>query len=313
MTRDPGRGFFIGENRLATKTNPTLLLRSFAWAFTVGLCILLLSSLPQPAASAQSGATHAAPPRPPGQNPNGLHVYIRAGLKSHGPGLHDYPQFLADWSKILTAHGAVVDGSLHFPHASEIAHTDVIVMYKGDAGYMTDAQKAVLEAYVRRGGGLVILHDSLCGPDPAYFATLLGGAKKHGQVNYTLGANIHYHIVDKASPIMQGMSDLTIYDEAFFKMTWAKNPGIHVLADVVIPATPSAGSHKGEVVPQIWTYVHTLPGGQPARVFVWMQGHNYANFSNPQIQGMLLRAIAWAGKRPVDELVDYKPPSPPVH
>ena len=70
----------------------------------------------------------------------------------------------------------------------------------------------------------------------------------------------------------------------------------------MIAATPSAGTHKGEVVPQIWTYEHTLPGGQPARAFVWMQGHKYANFTNSQIQQMLLRGIAWAGKHPVDEL-----------
>ena len=305
-------GVFKIESKLAKNSKPTalhLLLR----AFSVVTCTLLLFPSMQPSASAQSGAAIAIPPRSLGQNPNGMHVYIRAGLKSHGPGLHDYPQFLADWSKILTAHGAIVDGSLHFPQAAEIEHTDVIVMYKGDAGYMSDAEKVVLEAYIRRGGGLVILHDSLCGPDPAYFSTLLGGAKRHGQVNFTLGAPIHYNIVDKSNPIMQGMSDLTIYDEAFFNMTWAKDPGIHVLATVVIPATPSAGTHKGEVVPQIWTYVHTLPGGQPARTFVWMQGHNYANFANPQIQGMLLRAIAWAGKRPVDELVNYKAPSRLVH
>jgi hypothetical protein len=42
-------------------------------------------------------------------------------------------------------------------------------------------------------------------------------------------------------------------------------PKIHVLATAVIDATPSAGTHKGEVVPQIWTYEHSLPGGQPAR------------------------------------------------
>jgi type 1 glutamine amidotransferase len=51
-----------------------------------------------------------------------------------------------------------------------------------------------------------------------------------------------------------------------------------------------------------------MPGGEPARAFVWMQGHTYANFANPQIQAMLLRGIAWAGKRPVDELVNYKAP-----
>jgi type 1 glutamine amidotransferase len=251
------------------------------------------------------------PPKIPGQNPNGLHVYLRGGLKTHQPGLHDYPQFLADWSKLLTAHGAVVDGSFHAPTAAELAHTDVLVIYKGDAGFMSEEEKTALEAFVKRGGGIVSLHDALCGPDPAYFATLVGGAKKHGEVNYTLSADIPYTIVDRASPLMQGMTDLTIEDEAFYSMTWNKDPAVHVLATAVIPGTPSAIKHKGEVVPQIWTYEHTLPGGDPARAFVWMQGHTYADFAQPQIQAMLLRGIAWAAKRPVNELVDYKPPVSP--
>jgi len=240
-----------------------------------------------------------------------MHIFIWAGLKSHSAGQHDYPQFFADWSKVLTEHGAVVTGSLHAPLAQELEGVSVLVIYKGDAGYLSDEDRAALEAFVKRGGGIVSLHDALCGPDPAYFATLVGGAKKHGEVNFTLDANVPYTVVDSASPLMKGISGLALRDEAFFKMTWAANPAIHVLATTVIDATPSAGEHKGEVVPQIWTYEHTLPGGQPARAFVWMQGHNYANFAKPEIRDMLLRAIAWAGKHPVDELVDYKPPPAP--
>ena len=259
---------------------------------------------------AQSGGP--TPPRAPGQNPNGMHIYLWAGLKSHLPGQHDYPQFLADWSKILTEHGAVVDGGLHPPSQAQLEKTDVVVIYKGDAGYLFDADRAVFEAYVKRGGGLVNMHDSLCGPDPAYLAGLLGGAKKHGEVNYTLEAPIHYAVADQTDPIMKDMSDFTISDEAFFKMTWASDPAIHVLANVSIPATHSAGDHKGEVVPQIWTYEHSLPGGVPARAFVWMQGHLYANFANYQVQRTLLRGIAWAGKKPVDELVNYVAPPRPA-
>lgn len=251
-------------------------------------------------------------PLPQGQNPKGMHVYIWAGLKSHGDGQHDYPQFLADWSKVLTEHGAVVDGALHGPGAADLEHTDVVVIYKGDAAFLTDSQKAVLEAYVKRGGGLVSLHDSLCGPDPAYFAAIVGGAKKHGEVNFTLDAPIPYTVVDRSNPIMKDMSDITITDEAFFTMTWSKDPEIHVLATAKIPPTRSAGDHKDEVVPQVWTYEHTVPGGQTARAFVWMQGHVYANFANPQIKGMLLRGIAWAGNHPVDELVSYVPPPRPA-
>jgi type 1 glutamine amidotransferase len=276
--------------------------------------LLILAGTPPQHARAQSGSAEApqGTPRPPGQNPNGMHIYIWAGLKSHLPGQHDYPQFLADWSKILTEHGAVVDGALHPPSSADLEHADVVVIYKGDAGYLSDSGKAALELFVKRGGGLVNLHDSLCGPDPAYLATLLGGAKKHGEVNYTLDAPIHYTVVDKSNPIMKDMSDITIFDEAFFKMTWANNPAIHVLATTEIPPTRSAGDHKGEVVPQIWTYEHALNGGQPARAFVWMQGHTYANFADYQVQRTLLRGIAWAGKKPVDELVNYIPPPRPA-
>ncbi len=263
-------------------------------------------------ASYSGGQTAAPPPHAPGQNPNGMHIYLWAGLKSHQPGQHDYPQFLADWSKILTEHGAVVDGGLHPPGAADLEHTDVVVIYKGDAGYLLDSDKAAFDAYVKRGGGLVNFHDSLCGPDPAYVATLLGGGKKHGEVNYTLDAPIHYSGLDMADPIMKDMTEITILDEAFFNMTWASNPAIHVLASVSIPATRSAGDHKGEVVPQIWTYTHTVPGGQEARAFVWMQGHLYANFADYQIQRTLLRGIAWAGKKPVDELVNYVAPPRPA-
>jgi type 1 glutamine amidotransferase len=231
-----------------------------------------------------------------------IRVFLRAGLKSHGEGLHDYPQFLGDWSKILTDHGAIVDGGLHFPNAQELAGVDVIVMYKGDAGYMTASEKAVLEDYIKRGGGIVTIHDTLCGDDPEYFATVVGGGKKHGETNFDSSGPIKYTVVDKANPIMQGFpDDVALTDEAFFKMTWAKAPNeIHVLATAAMP-------RSGEVVPQIWTYEHTMFGGQPARSFVWMQGHTYTNLTHAAIEPMLLRGIAWVAKRPYDAILNVRP------
>jgi type 1 glutamine amidotransferase len=271
----------------------------------LGAAVVLCTSVmaqqpppPQPAAAAQT------PQTPP------LRVYIQAGLKTHAEGQHDYPQFLADWSKLLTNRGALVDGSLHFPSAKELAAVDVLIIYKGDAGYLSIEDRATLDSFLRRGGGLVSFHDALCGPNPEEFASFVGGAKKHGEVNYTLEADVPYTVVDKAHPIMQGVTDFTIKDEAFFNMTWSKTPEIHVLATAVMAKTQSAGPHAGEVVPQIWTYEKSLtvgPGAQPFRAFVWMQGHNYVNFSEPQVQPMLLRGIAWAGKRSADALATERP------
>jgi|SRR6185437_8303206 len=246
-------------------------------------------------------------PRAQGQNVNGERIFIFAGLKSHGPGAHDYPYFLDTWSKLLTAHGAVVDGSLSFPSEEQLAKSDVVIIYKGDAGYMTPEQRARLQAYVKRGGGLVTFHDSLCGPDPADMATLVGAGKKHGEVNYTWTATLDYNVVDKENPIVQGMPS-QIYDEAFYKLNFA--PGVHPLMTVTMPDTPSArkGGGVGQTIPQMWTYEHTLPGGQPARAFVWMQGHMVDSLQDPAIQKVLMRGIAWAGKKPYGELTDYVPP-----
>ena len=132
-----------------------------------------------------------------------------SGLKSHGEGAHDYPQFSADWSKLLTDHGALVDGSLHFPSAQELANDRRDGDVQGRRRLHDGHGTAVLEDYLKRGGGLVSFHDTLCGDDPQWYSTIVGGAKKHGEQNFSSGA-IKYTIVDKASPIMKGMSDFEI-------------------------------------------------------------------------------------------------------
>lgn len=293
----PGAGTF-GRIRRATAGR-----FFFAALLALGVSCAAFAQAPQPQPAAPQNQAQTSRP---------LRVYIRAGLKTHAVGEHDYPQFLADWSKILTERGATVDGSLHFPTPTELENIDVMVTYKGDAGGLTslppEIERATLDAFLKRGGGLIALHDTICAADPEWFCSIYGGAKKHGQINFTLAAPVAYTITDKSHPIMQGMTDFTITDESFFLMTWAKGPGVHVLATAPQAATPSAGTHAGEVVPQIWTYERTMAGGSaPFRAFVWMQGHNYANITHEQVQPMLLRAIAWAGKAPIDSLLTVKP------
>ena len=191
-------------------------------------------------------------PRAQGQNVGGMHIFLFGGLKSHGPGAHDYPYFMDTWSKLLTARGAVVDGAFSFPSQEQLDHSDVVIIYKGDAGYMTPEQRARLQAYVKRGGGLVTFHDSLCGPDPADMATLVGAGKKHGEVNYTWTATLDYNVVDKDNPLAQGMP-AQIYDEAFYPLNFA--PEVHPIMTVTLPDTPSArrGGGVGQTIPQMWT------------------------------------------------------------
>ena len=281
----------------------------------LGGAVALAALMPATAQTAKDYARYATymekAPHAQGQNTMVMLIFLLGGLKIHGPGAHDYPHWMDTWSKLLTEHGAVVDGSFSFPSEEQLKAADVVVIYRGDAGYMTPEQRARLQAYVKRGGGLVTFHDSLCGPDPADMATLVGGGKKLCDTYYTWTATLDYNVVDKDSPIIGKDMPVQIYDEAFFKLNFA--PEGHPILTVTMPDTPSArkGGGVGQTIPQMWTYEHTMPGGTaPARAFVWMQGHMVDSLEDPAIRKVLMRGIAWAGKRPETELTDFVAPPP---
>jgi type 1 glutamine amidotransferase len=246
-----------------------------------------------------------------------LRIFIRSSEKTHGAadnGSHDYPAFLASWTKLLGSRGAIVSGGERFPTAEELAKTDVLINYSSDGANHTPEQRALLEQYVKGGGGIVVIHDGMCGADPLWYASIIGSAKQHGERN-SHHEVMKFHIVDPASPIVKGISDFDFDDEMFFLLRaeglapgldgkpqmWTYgmkvSPDIHVLATVPDP--------QGNVVPQLWTYEHTLPGGRPYRAFVTLEGHSAPSFDFPQYQTILLRGIAWAGKHPVDELLAH--------
>src|SRR5262249_1320214 len=135
-----------------------------------------------------------------------LHVFIRASTKTHGPGDHDYPRFLEEWKKLLTERGAVTDGALRFPTATELAQTDVLIIYASDGANMTSEERTNLEAFLKRGGGLVVLHDGMCGTNAAWFASLAGGAKQHGEMNWKTGLT-KLHFTDTTHPIVKDAAD----------------------------------------------------------------------------------------------------------
>ena len=64
-------------------------------------------------------------PRIPGQNPNGMRVFMWTGLKTHASGQHDYPQFLAGELEIApktaSAHVEHILAKLGVARRAEIA------------------------------------------------------------------------------------------------------------------------------------------------------------------------------------------------
>src|SRR5215468_10646453 len=101
-------------------------------------------------------AAGAAPGQP-------LRIFIRASPKTHGPGEHDYPQFLLDWKKLLKQRGAVVNGALTSPTDKQLEKTDVLILYCSDGSSIGEVERTRLETFAHRGGGIVALHDAICG------------------------------------------------------------------------------------------------------------------------------------------------------
>ncbi|MFA6546221.1 MAG: PVC-type heme-binding CxxCH protein, partial [Limisphaerales bacterium] len=245
-----------------------------------------------------------------------LRVFIRGGQPNRGQEVHAHPRFLGEWTKLLTERGMKVDGGLELPTAAQLAQTDVLLMYAQDGGGFPVDQRAGLDAFLKRGGGLVVLHTASVPtrsiPDNAeHWKSVIGGSWVHGTTKWLEGKMSLYY-VDRTHPISQGTANFDLDDEIYYDMD--VSPDARVLAAAYTPNVSAArkndprGQPQGgkvtvyDLAPQMWTYERTLDGGKPYRAFVSIPGHKFATFNLPAYRAVLLRGIAWAGHRAnVDE------------
>lgn len=221
------------------------------------------------------------------QQSSSLRVFLRGGPKTHGPDEHDHPRFVEDWTQLLSGRGATVDGSLEFPTSAQLAQTDVLVMYAAEGGSIHGEQRANLEAYLARGGGLVVLHDAVCGDDAHWFKTVVGGAWEHGHSKWHTGP-IGLYFPDEEHPITRDLPHFLLEDEIYHELHL--DPAAHVIAQSFHTVF--------DVTPQAWTFEK-----DDYRAFVSLQGHYTKTFEHPAWRALVLRGIAWAGKRDADLFV----------
>ena len=225
-----------------------------------------------------------------------LRVLIRAGAKTHGPNQHDHPRFLGDWKKLLAERGIEVEGDMNFPSADQLSKTDVLIIFAQDGMKILGDQRTEFEKFLRRGGGLVVIHDGVVGGDQhEWCKKIIGGAWRwpssdlpKEKATKWLEGDVGICWVDTEHPISRGISNFDWRDETYYDLDLA--PDIGVLA---------TSFHNVHIIaPQIWTYEKTLAGGTaPYRALVSLPGHEYDSFNAPQYRTILLRGIAWAGKR----------------
>src|SRR5689334_21465023 len=239
----------------------------------LGLAILLGWTGAFPAHSAQAGKS--------------LRVFIRAGGAAGGSGASGDARFLQDWTVLLQARGVTATGGMRLPTADELKRTDVLILYAANSAETPLADRRNLEDYLRAGGGMVVLHGGMRSSDSDWFKGLAGGVSAAGGTNDAARApgRMGLYFGESRHPVIEGLANFDLADERAYPVQLA--PEARVLARTFRTAK--------ETVPQMWVLEK-----RRSRVLGFAPGQAAATFSLPQVRGLLLRGIAWAGRRDVD-------------
>ena len=213
-----------------------------------------------------------------------LHATLVAGKKDHGPGEHDYPAWLTVWQRLLSlAPETHVTTANDWPTSEDLAKADVLVFYQ--QGKWTRERAKDIDTFLARGGGLIYIHYAVDGgADAAGFAERIGLAW-NGQSKFRHGdLDLHFKLPAE-HPIARNFDKLHLHDESYWNLV-GDTSKINLLA---------TGREEDREQPLFWT---TEPG--KGRVFVSIPGHYAWTFDDPLFRVVLLRAIAWTAREPVD-------------
>lgn len=246
-----------------------------------------------------------------------LRVFIRGGMSNRGTEVHAHPRFLKEWQVLLNERGAKATGAMDWPTPEQIKDVDVIVAYAQEGGDATPEQEVMINDFVKRGGGLVVLHTATVSfKNPPWWKSIIGGSWVPNSTKWREGPMDLYYVetqrIDGGHPITAGASNYKFDDEIYYDMDVL--PDARVLATSYTPNVlegrqPAEGNkpHIYDIQPQMWVYEKTAEGGsRPYRSFVSIPGHLYKNFALPHHRAVILRGLAWAGHR--DNLDEFCTP-----
>jgi len=236
-----------------------------------------------------------------------LRVYVRGGTANRGEEVHAHTRFAKEWPQILSDRGIKAEGGVELPTDEQLARTDVILMYAQEGGTWPTSRWSSLDEYLKRGGGLVVVHTAAVSEQPDHWKKIIGGTWRPGTTKWREGHMDLYYTesqrIDGGHPITKLASNFHFDDEIYYDMELL--PEVRVLASSYTPNVPGGRRqaeggkpHIYDIQPQMWTCERKIDGAaEPYRAFVSIPGHLYKTFALPHYRAILMRGIAWAGKR----------------
>lgn len=245
-----------------------------------------------------------------------LRVYVRGGTANRGEEVHAHTRFAREWPTLLAERGIKAEGGVELPTDEQLNNTDVVLMYAQEGGTWPPGRWMALESYLKRGGGLVVLHTAAVSLQEDHWKSIVGGCWRAGKTKWKEGPMDFYYVENQklggGHPITKDASNFHLDDEIYYDMDLS--PDIRVLATSYTPNVregrrPAEGNkaHIYDIQPQMWTYERTIEGGaQSYRAVVNLLGHQYKTFSLPHFRASVMRSLSWAAKR--EKLDEYCKP-----
>jgi putative heme-binding domain-containing protein len=243
---------------------------------------------PRKAAEVDAVLKAGASPAEPAPPDRPLRIVLVSGAKDHGIDEHDYPLWLERWSSLLGwAEGITVANATDWPDPAELARADVMVWYSANVQWTAEKARE-LDAFLARGGGLVVLHYALNGNRaPEELAQRIGLAWIGGRSKFRHGPLDLGFRTSPTHPIVAGFDRLHLVDESYWNLTGDRSR-VNVIA---------TGDEEGERQPLLWTREHGK-----GRVFCSAPGHYTWTFDDPLFRVLILRGICWTARQRVDRL-----------
>jgi putative heme-binding domain-containing protein len=223
--------------------------------------------------------------------PRQLQVLLLDAKKDHGPGEHDYPAWKKKWTGLFAKlPNVVVDTAYEWPSDEQLSKTDVLICYFWNHDW-SPARYRSLDAYLKRGGGLVMIHSATIADRAAEQLAARLGLGYHPGLKYRHGPlDLKIEARDD-EPITRGLPrSIHFYDESYWPPLGDPKQ-VNVLATAV---------EEGRPWPLVWTFEPDKDAGGKGRVFCSVLGHYSWTFDDPLFRLLILRGTAWAAREPVE-------------
>ncbi|MBI2815193.1 MAG: cupin domain-containing protein [Opitutae bacterium] len=269
--------------------------------FLTGLA-LTASAQPVPPAPALAVGSLKAPAAP-------KKIVLIGGKKSHGPGMHDFPNGIPYLAALLRAAPAFAGADIltypvGFPDdLGVLQNASAVVLYldgvmEKPEPLLAPARIAALQKAMDAGAGLVALHQASTLPAGDRTVPLVEwlGAKRDGMFDRTT-ESATLRPVNPDHPVSAGVAAFTYSDEFYPTLIFARGSGrlTPILTANIAPTSGDAMAPNAAPPPRA-DYVVAWAFERPAggRAFGFTGLHYLSALAMPPMRQLLVNAIAWS-------------------